>query len=87
MTSFFFFLTLSLSQESREQEKVLISMSAQHAFVVQFTSDADPASDQCTGRVEHVASGQATHFQSEEELLAFCSRVLADVRASSSDDS
>ncbi len=87
MTSLFFFVTLSFSQESKQQEKVSIVMSAQHAFVVQFTSDADPASGQCSGRVEHVVSGQATHFQSEEELWAFCSRVLADVRASSSDDS
>ena len=62
-------------------------MSAQYAFVVQFTPDADPANDQCSGRVEHVASGQATHFHLPEELLAFFSRMLADVRASSSDES
>jgi hypothetical protein len=28
------------------------------------------------GRVEHVISGQATHFASLEELLAFIARVL-----------
>jgi hypothetical protein len=61
-------------------------MSIQHAFVVQFTADADPAGGQCRGRVEHVASGQATHFQSEEELLAFFTQVLADVRVSSSEE-
>jgi hypothetical protein len=28
------------------------------------------------GRVEHVVSGQATHFASLEDLLAFMARVL-----------
>jgi hypothetical protein len=31
--------------------------------------------------VEHVVSGQATHFASLEELVAFIGRVLATVRA------
>ena len=30
------------------------------------------------GRVEHVVSGQATHFGTLEELLAFMARVLAE---------
>jgi len=33
------------------------------------------------GRVEHVVSGQMTHFHSLEELVAFISRVLAGVPA------
>ena len=33
------------------------------------------------GRVEHVASGQSTHFVSLEELLAFMGQVLTTVRA------
>ena len=33
-----------------------------------------------TGRVEHVVSGQATHFESLEALLAFISRVLMEGR-------
>jgi hypothetical protein len=47
------------------------------AFVVQLREHADVARGQWTGRVEHVASGQAAHFQSLEELLAFIARVLA----------
>jgi hypothetical protein len=31
------------------------------------------------GRVEHVVSGQATHFYALEELLAFMARVLQEV--------
>ena len=33
------------------------------------------------GRVEHVVSGQMTHFHSVEELLVFIVRVLAGVSA------
>ena len=51
------------------------------AFVVQLR--AQPPGDPLAweGRVEHVVSGQATHFHSLEELLAFISRVLADTQA------
>ena len=31
------------------------------------------------GRVEHVVSGQMTHFHALEELLVFMMRVLAEV--------
>ncbi len=52
----------------------------QWAFVVQFRAETDVERGTCTGRVEHVVSGQATHFASLEELLAFIARVLATVR-------
>ena len=32
------------------------------------------------GRVEHVISGNATHFSSLQELLAFIGRVLVALR-------
>jgi hypothetical protein len=52
-----------------------------HAFVVQFRAQPDVTPLRCEGRVEHVVSGHATHFQSLEELLAFMEQVLATVRA------
>ncbi|MBV8359853.1 MAG: hypothetical protein JO189_18240 [Deltaproteobacteria bacterium] len=52
-------------------------LSPYRAFVVQFREHADVERGQWTGRVEHVTSGQAAHFQSCEELLAFIVRVLA----------
>jgi hypothetical protein len=51
------------------------------AFIVQFRAETDLARTRCTGRVEHVVSGQATHFHSLEELLAFLTRVLTTVGA------
>jgi hypothetical protein len=49
------------------------------AFVVQFRAQPAGAQMGWEGRVEHVVSGQMTHFHSLEELLAFMRRVLADV--------
>jgi hypothetical protein len=53
------------------------------AFIVQFRAETDLAQARCAGRVEHVVSGQATHFQSLEELLTFLTRILLTVRAQS----
>jgi hypothetical protein len=33
---------------------------------------------QFEGRVEHVASGRATHFHSQQELLAFILQLLTE---------
>ena len=51
------------------------------AFVVQLRDQPTGAPLVWDGRVEHVVSGQMTHFHSLEELLAFISRVLANVSA------
>jgi hypothetical protein len=56
-------------------------LSVHWAFVVHFRLSTDIAQGQIEGRVEHVVSGQSTHFDSLEELLAFVARVLASVRA------
>jgi hypothetical protein len=49
------------------------------AFVVQFRAQPSGAPAGWEGRVEHVVSGQATHFDSLEELLAFMRRVLTEL--------
>ena len=46
------------------------------AFVVQFDAATAVVPGHLAGRVEHLRSAQATHFQSWEELLAFITRVL-----------
>jgi hypothetical protein len=51
----------------------------QRGFVVQLHAAADVAQGQWMGRVEHVVSGRATHFQTLDELLAFIARVLASL--------
>jgi hypothetical protein len=56
-------------------------LSPHRAFVVQFRARLNVARGRCAGRVEHVVTGQTTHFASLEELLAFMARVLTTVRA------
>ena len=51
-------------------------LSVHWVFVVHFRVSSDVARGQIAGRVEHVVSGQSTHFDSVEELLAFIARVL-----------
>ena len=58
----------------------LSPLSVYRAFVVQFRAETDLASGRYVGRIEHVASGQATHFESLAELLMFISRVLTQVQ-------
>ena len=56
------------------------SLPANRAFVVQFRAQPTGAPLGWEGHVEHVVSGQATHFHSVEELLAFLARVLTAVQ-------
>ena len=51
----------------------------ERAFVVQFRAAADLSRDQTSGRVEHVMSGQAMHFDTLDQLLTFVSTVLRQI--------
>jgi hypothetical protein len=50
------------------------------AFVILFREDTDLDAGRFEGKVEHVASCQATRFHSLKEFLAFVAAVLAEVR-------
>ncbi len=52
-------------------------LSVHRAFVVHFRTSSNVARGPIAERVEHVVSGQSTHFDSLEELLAFMARVLS----------
>ncbi len=54
----------------------------QGAFVIQFRPETDIAAGRYEGRVEHVASYEATHFHSLDELLAFVARLLKETEVS-----
>ena len=51
-------------------------LSRHWAFVVQLREGTALTPEALHGRVEHIASGQATHFSSVEDLLAFMARAL-----------
>ncbi len=48
--------------------------------MVQFRVGTEVEQGQVTGRVEHIVSGQAAHFQSVEELWAFLHQSLTEVK-------
>ena len=50
------------------------------AFVVKFFPDTNPDEGRLCGRIEHVASGQTTRFESQSELLLFLNSVLRRIR-------
>ena len=68
-------------QKTYGKLQTISPLSPHRAFVVQFRTETDVARGCVKGRVEHVMSGQAAHFASVEELLAFIERVLATMRA------
>lgn len=55
------------------------TLPSNRAFVVQFRVEESDTQPGCRGRVEHVVSGQATHFQSWEHLQQFMHEVLTKV--------
>jgi len=57
------------------------------AFVLQLYTDAELTSEHLAGRVEHVVSGQTSHFHSVEELLEFMTQVLTPDRPKSHNSS
>jgi hypothetical protein len=50
------------------------------AFVIQIQPDSKLDNRQIHGRVEHVASTRALRFSTVDELLAFITSVLIEVR-------
>jgi hypothetical protein len=46
------------------------------SFLVHLRTDADIPGGRVVGRVEHVPSGDAAHFQSIDELLSFMAALL-----------
>jgi hypothetical protein len=50
------------------------------SFVIKFSADTNPEEGRFTGRVEHVASGKTTRFESADALVKFLNDVLNNVR-------
>lgn len=53
------------------------TLPSSRAFVVQFRSTMRPnAGSDCTGRIEHLVTGQAVRFDSWEHLQQFLQEIL-----------
>jgi hypothetical protein len=48
------------------------------AFVIQFRPETDVEAGRLEGKVEHIASYEATKFHSLEELLSFIAKMLKE---------
>ena len=59
---------------------------ANRAFVIQLGAGTAESEICHGGRVEHLSSGQAAHFASEDELWAFVDGVLSVVDSSGVED-
>jgi len=60
-------------------------LSPRAAFVVQFVAGSDLHAGDVAGRVEHVASGRSTRFESVDGFLRFLGDVLAQFGAEAAD--
>jgi hypothetical protein len=56
------------------------------AFVIQFQPETDFETGRCQGRVEHIVSYKTMRFRSLDELLAFVTQVLTEMRAGEEQD-
>jgi hypothetical protein len=54
-----------------------VSLPTNRAFVIQLQASSGASEVGHRGRVEHLASGRATHFADEGELWAFLDSLLA----------
>jgi hypothetical protein len=70
--------SLRLSHEGHMMAKNQPSLLVRCAFVVQIHADAQVEHGHLKGRVEHLASHQATHFESLAELLAFITQIVTE---------
>jgi len=57
--------------------KTDVSLPSNRAFVIQLQANSVVSGIRHRGRVEHVASGRATHFPNEDDFWAFVDTVLA----------
>ena len=57
------------------------SLPTQRAFVVQLHAESKIEKGRFKGRVEHIVSGQSTHFSSMKALKVFMRHVLTEGRS------
>ena len=62
--------------ESTADSAATNALPSSRAFVVQFTAAPDVPQRRIAGRIEHIATGQALHFQNLQQLIAFVDDTL-----------
>ena len=62
----------------RHHRGVVSSLPRRRAFLVQYSSDADPGRGRHCGRIEHVESGRSRRFECQQEIEKFVAAVLRE---------
>jgi len=62
-----------------------VSLPSDRAFVIQLRGNSVESRVRHRGRVEHLASGRATHFPDEDKFWAFVDNVLTTECSEQSD--
>jgi hypothetical protein len=64
----------------RYSQRAMNGLRPDTAFLVQFRTNSDPATDKLTGRIEHVSSGKTETFESLKDVPKLLRRMLKDSR-------
>ena len=70
---------MTLSQPCGYSRPVMKGLQHANAFVIQFRGAEEATPERLSGRVEHVASGRTTLFQTVEELPQILLKMLRAV--------
>jgi hypothetical protein len=63
----------------RPESEPILPLPADHAFVIQLEESHGRPGTRRAGRVEHLASGEATRFATTAELWDFVDKVLTEL--------
>lgn len=75
-----------MSKDNIQNNPLSDGLLQDRAFTIRCGGEASPAQSLSAGRVEHISTGQVTHFESLPELLAIVNQILASVKNRPSDD-
>ncbi len=70
----------SVSNKNDDEPRTLPT---NRAFVLQFRQFADLKQGRVEGRIEHIASGQASLFESLEEMVTFLEGIVSSAQSES----
>lgn len=59
-----------------------VKLPVNRVFVLQLDAATGKASNRFAGRLEHVASGEVVHFESQQDMIQFITRLFEEQSSS-----
>lgn len=75
-----------MSKDNNQSKNLSDGLLHDRAFAIRFGGEAAQAQSPSAGRVEHISTGQVTHFDSLPELVSFVNQILTSVKNRPGDD-